>query len=422
MGSAWSAVDILAPTAIQLPLMTWSAGDRFQLTDDDAELVRECRAVGISYAGGFAQSWTGTIVKVTSAKTALVQYDHKESGVTDGIPLAAARKLQASCALDMHKQAVAKHRTFAGRYWGISKRQWRSFLSEVRAYHAAGKITNPEPGQEHHNPGFTDNNRGPNAHQVNRDVIVPVTRDPQEIRRITGRSEVVTHVSWALMMNPDGLLVDIFVSHCWEEGIFEMERCLDLPDCWTDEQNAYVCFLGNPQAWPRKDLEALLGHQPAASPFADALRCPSCTTMIMVSNGNVPIHSRLWCVFEAKLAAGFNKNIVLAGYAEDLFHHGEKPIVQQIVTKAKTQYAAVPVAAVACAAYSFGLSYQIFIDQCKSMVERFSVRNASCTDPNDEIAIREAIRGEEQFIDDMISGLMMNALRMGGGPGPHRMT
>ena len=28
-------------------------------------------------------------------------------------------------------------------------------------------------------------------------------------------------VSWALMRHPEGLLCDLFITHCWEEGIFE---------------------------------------------------------------------------------------------------------------------------------------------------------------------------------------------------------
>ena len=48
----------------RVPQSSWRVGDRFQLTDDDEELVRLCQRCGVGYQGGFANGWTGELVAV----------------------------------------------------------------------------------------------------------------------------------------------------------------------------------------------------------------------------------------------------------------------------------------------------------------------------------------------------------------------
>ena len=60
-----------------------------------------------------------------------------------------------------------------------------------------------------------DNRIGPTIYTVCEQYIKPVTRDADD-------------VSWALMRNPRGLDCDIFVTHAWQEGIFEfIDKVLD---------------------------------------------------------------------------------------------------------------------------------------------------------------------------------------------------
>eukprot|EP00929_Paragymnodinium_shiwhaense_P109292 TRINITY_DN75699_c0_g1_i1.p1 TRINITY_DN75699_c0_g1~~TRINITY_DN75699_c0_g1_i1.p1 ORF type:complete len:487 (-),score=45.35 TRINITY_DN75699_c0_g1_i1:48-1508(-) len=71
----------------------WRVGDRFQLTQDDAELCRLCKMVNIEYQGGFAFGWTGKITSVVSALQAVVNYDIKPDNIQDWIPLEAATRI-----------------------------------------------------------------------------------------------------------------------------------------------------------------------------------------------------------------------------------------------------------------------------------------------------------------------------------------
>jgi hypothetical protein len=53
-----------------------------------------------------------------------------------------------------------------------------------------------------------DKNYGPSIYTVNETYIIPVTRD-------------AGMMSWALMRHPSGLDCEVFISHAWQEGIYE---------------------------------------------------------------------------------------------------------------------------------------------------------------------------------------------------------
>ena len=64
--------------------------------------------------------------------------------------------------------------------WGLSKRQFETFIDDVRAAHAAGKIVGqPDPKKPRYYPQekFDDMAVGPNMHHVNTWMIKPMTRD-----------------------------------------------------------------------------------------------------------------------------------------------------------------------------------------------------------------------------------------------------
>jgi len=138
----------------------------------------------------------------------------------------------------------------------------------------------------------TDGIIGPCIHTVNQQLIKPITA------RAGG-------MSWALMLHPEGLPCDLFVTHCWREGIYEfIDKVLN---SWPGRaRHAYCCMLSNPQT---SDIANLISS-PSTSPFARALRASS--YMLVVPNQQCSIYSRIWCAYEAFLAYSDSKPIFTA--------------------------------------------------------------------------------------------------------------
>ncbi|CAK0881830.1 unnamed protein product [Prorocentrum cordatum] len=138
----------------------------------------------------------------------------------------------------------------------------------------------------------SDDRIGPSVYTVNEQYIKPVTL-------AAGKA------SWALMRHPEGLPCQLFVTHGWEEGVFEL--CDKVLRSWPmGLKHAYVCVLSNPQ---NLDISALIST-PMESPFAKALA--SATHMLAVPNRVNSIYSRIWCAYEAFLAYTWRKHISTA--------------------------------------------------------------------------------------------------------------
>ena len=132
----------------------------------------------------------------------------------------------------------------------------------------------------------------PNIYDVNEYYIKPVTL-------LAGK------LSWALMMNPLGLQSDLFISHAWEEDLFDF--CQKVFASWPlKARHAWCCMLANPQ---NLDISAFVGV-PCSSPFALALECSK--YMLVVPNKHSSIYTRLWCGYEAYLAFKSHKIIQIA--------------------------------------------------------------------------------------------------------------
>mmetsp|Transcript_63452 Transcript_63452/g.206104 ORF Transcript_63452/g.206104 Transcript_63452/m.206104 type:complete len:484 (+) Transcript_63452:279-1730(+) len=112
-------------------------------------------------------------------------------------------------------------------------------------------------------------------------------------------------MSWALMLHPEGLECDLFVSHCWDEGIYEFidKVLLSWP---RSARHVYCCMLSNPQ---NLDIGSLLST-PRFSPFARALM--RADYVLVVPNERCSIYTRIWCIYEAFLAYESNKLIYTA--------------------------------------------------------------------------------------------------------------
>merc|ERR1712232_505900 len=100
--------------------------------------------------------------------------------------------------------------------WCVTKADLAEFVASVHSAHYNGCIPQHScsPNSKH-----DDDLVGPNVHAVNDAVIKPTTL-------------AAGGASWALMMHPEGLLVDVFVSHGWTEGIYEFFSRLS--ESWPD--------------------------------------------------------------------------------------------------------------------------------------------------------------------------------------------
>ena len=133
---------------------------------------------------------------------------------------------------------------------------------------------------------------GPSIHTITDQLIKPT-------------SAAHGDVSWALMQHAEGLPCDLFVTHGWQEGVFEF--CDKVLSSWPPgARHAYCCMLANPQ---NLDVSSLISS-PEASPFARALR--SASVVLVVPNRRSSIYTRLWCVYEAFLACRWDKALYIA--------------------------------------------------------------------------------------------------------------
>ena len=133
---------------------------------------------------------------------------------------------------------------------------------------------------------------GPSIYTVNEQYIKPVTQQAGKM-------------SWALMRHPDGLDCELFISHAWQEGVFEF--LAKVRHSWPRSmQTAWCCMLANPQ---NLDISSFL-QSPKTSPFAVALEASK--VMLVVPNRHQSVYTRLWCSYEAYLAQEDGKTILIA--------------------------------------------------------------------------------------------------------------
>lgn len=175
--------------------------------------------------------------------------------------------------------------------WCITLAEFYAFVHEVRQAWTSGKVPEDDPGS---NPRHGDPRHGPNLYQVNEHYVKPLT-------------QAAGGMSYALMKHPEGLLCQVFISHAWAEGIFELSDFVRRG--WPRLQrlrNLYCCLLANPQ---NLDISALLSGPPEESPFARAIQTAS--HVLVIPNDTVSIYTRLWCVYEAYLGTCWHKTCIM---------------------------------------------------------------------------------------------------------------
>ena len=102
------------------------------------------------------------------------------------------------------------------RFWGMSRAQMKEFRKALQKMVDAGVFKGqPDDSQPFYYPTskVKDPKVGPNMHEVNRVLIKEETK---KIADLPG-------LSWAVWKNvaTAGLLVKLFFSHAWDEGVFE---------------------------------------------------------------------------------------------------------------------------------------------------------------------------------------------------------
>ena len=186
--------------------------------------------------------------------------------------------------------AVALHRRISPDRWCVTFSDLKYLKREVRRAIATGEIKPPDDGTD--NFLDADGHYGPSIYTVTEQHIKPVT-------------DLAGKMSWALMRNPEGLDCDVFISHAWQEGIFEFLS--KVMHSWPHEaRQAWCCMLANPQ---HLDITGLL-QSPQHSPFALALQASQ--AVLVVPNRHFSIYTRLWCCYEAYLAQEQGKVILIA--------------------------------------------------------------------------------------------------------------
>ena len=240
------------------------------------------------------------------------------------------------------------HHLIPPEYWCITHDDLKEFEEQVRKAQRNGCIPQHP---DHPNANHEDPTIGPTMHAV--------------VAHVVKTSMTEAGVSWALQRHRGGKPIDIFCTHCWNEGVYEF--CTKMRASWpAGLETMWFCCLANPQTWERNELAALLGGGPGSvsdplrdSPFARALS--SAKVMLVVPNTAESIYTRLWCVAEIKVAKDFGKSIRVAT------EHGS---TQNLLTNFS------------------------------------SVRQAKCSDADDEARIRKAIEGQENEIDKLIHDLV----------------
>eukprot|EP00435_Cladocopium_sp_Y103_P050788 s128_g15.t1 len=186
-------------------------------------------------------------------------------------------------------EAIRMHESISPERWCVTYKDLRYLWQEVAEAIHQGEIVPDESASE---TSEAIAEFGPSIYTVNEQYIKPITA-------------AAGKMSWALMMHPLGLDCDLFVSHAWQEGIFEFLSKLSA--CWPySARNAWCCMLANPQ---NLNIGSML-QCPRTSPFALALQASR--HMLVVPNHCKSLYTRLWCGYEAHVASEQGKVVQLA--------------------------------------------------------------------------------------------------------------
>ncbi|CAE7524118.1 luxQ [Symbiodinium natans] len=129
-----------------------------------------------------------------------------------------------------------------------------------------------------------------------------------------------TEMGYALMLNQEEpQQVTIMISHAWVENTRDFFQDV-LSNTWAMEV-AFICFLSNFQGTPEQ-INAQLGNNIMKSPFTEVISSSTCQRMLVVPNealreSGQGLYSRLWCIWEIKVAADAGLPIMIVPRKSD---------------------------------------------------------------------------------------------------------
>jgi len=227
-------------------------------------------------------------------------------------PLASAKHSREPTPEDVLPKRVNSYDARFAPFWGITLQQLLDFRSDVigkldeycschESIHENGELMHicmsSNCRHDHYDiPSMTANDtKGPfvsvipNMHAVVGREVKPRTKD--------------RNCSYALMLNPDGLKADVFVSHTWTENFNEFVDTLQMALNRSD--SIWVCSFALNQ---NGDIKSLLNVDDVRhAPFAVALKQSKKLLVTLDTDFTVP--SRAWCAFEIVLACHLHKAV-----------------------------------------------------------------------------------------------------------------
>ncbi|CAL1141566.1 unnamed protein product [Cladocopium goreaui] len=123
-----------------------------------------------------------------------------------------------------------------------------------------------------------------------------------------------TEMGYALMVHQDNPQeVNLMVSHAWVENAKSFFE--DVLKSMFRNEVAFICFLSNFQG-TSAEIDAQLGNDIMRSPFTQVLNSSACQRLLVVPNEELKtngqgLYSRLWCIWEIKVAADAGLPIII---------------------------------------------------------------------------------------------------------------
>ncbi|CAK9088880.1 unnamed protein product [Durusdinium trenchii] len=329
------------------------------------------------------------------------------------------------------------HSELPAEQWGVSQDQLADLAKELHSLVEMRSLTNRSKNDcrqrkvpFYEESKFWDVTIGPNMYQVNESHIQPLTRKKDPCHGIPC-------LSYALHCNSDGLSCDLFVSHAWSEGIFELSNTV--VQNWPDGCiGAYICSLANPQNLP--ELMSHMIETPSQSPFFRVLISRP-KRLLMIANSNVPIHSRLWCVYEAHCARTLGITTAVLGdpahFATNRWASGAATRAVKAAVRARRRELAIADAMESAAADMDIMAAGMYLRRferwgkraerstaraTERMKRALDVRKATCSRPEDGEAIRMEIRNYSDEINSMICELIIKDQLQRAPAGPYKLT
>ncbi|CAK9073175.1 unnamed protein product [Durusdinium trenchii] len=140
-----------------------------------------------------------------------------------------------------------------------------------------------------------------------------------------------TEMGYALMVHQDDPQeVNLMISHAWVENAKNFFE--DVLQSMFHSEVAFICFLSNFQGTAQQ-IDAQLGNDILRSPFTQVINSAACQRLLVVPNEELRsngqgLYSRLWCIWEIKVAADAGLPIMILPHRSS----GEHLLGQSIVS------------------------------------------------------------------------------------------